>query len=213
MPAKKTPDLSEIKDRAPAKKAPARKKPAAKAKTKTQHQEQPKRGRGRPEDYNVEIAATICERLAIGDSLRTITEDEGMPHRQTVFRWMYRHPEFRDQYVHAKRIGMLAYAEDAVDIADDGTNDWMERTNKDGENIGWQINGEHVQRSRLRVDTRKWFMERLDTKVFGQKQEVNHGLQENNPIMSLIQQVSGKTLKPGGDDEAGEEPGANRTKA
>lgn len=212
MPEKKIqnqsgPKAAAAKKPAPEKKATASKKPAAKGKAKVVKQKQQTRRAvtGRPELYTEELAATICERLAIGESLRSITSEEGMPHRQTVFRWLYRYPAFRDQYVSAKRIGMLAYAEDALDIADDGTNDWMERISKDGEHAGWQLNGEHVQRSKLRVDTRKWFMERLDTKVFGQKQEVNHGLQEDNPIMSLIQQVSGSTLKPGGDDEQGGE--------
>ncbi|WP_074633943.1 hypothetical protein [Nitrosospira multiformis] len=56
-----------------------------------------------------------------------------------------------------------AVAEHALDIADDGSNDWME--SHDPENRGWQFNGEHVQRSRLRVETRKWFLSKLMPKV------------------------------------------------
>ncbi len=59
--------------------------------------------------------------------------------------------------------------DEALGIADDGTNDWMERLDKDGQAAGWQLNGEHVQRSRLRVDTRKWAAGKLAPKKYGDK--------------------------------------------
>ena len=59
-----------------------------------------------------------------------------------------------------------------LDIADDAANDWMER---EGENSqGWQLNGEHVQRTRLRLDTRKWIAARLAPKKYGDKVDVEH---------------------------------------
>lgn len=64
-------------------------------------------------------------------------------------------------------------AEESLEIADDGRNDWMERQSQSekglGVNNGWVLNGEHVQRSRLRVDTRKWFAARLHPKKYGDK--------------------------------------------
>ena len=46
-----------------------------------------------------------------------------------------------------------------MEIADDASNDWMERRDQDsGEVVGWQLNGEHIQRSWVRIDTRKWLM-------------------------------------------------------
>lgn len=74
--------------------------------------------------------------------------------------------------IHArtKAKGCTAVAEHALDIADDGSNDWME--SHDPENRGWRFNGEHVQRSRLRVETRKWFLSKLMPKVYGDKSSV-----------------------------------------
>ncbi len=43
------------------------------------------------------------------------------------------------------------------------------RLDKDGQAAGWQLNGEHVQRSRLRVDTRKWILSKLAPKRYGDK--------------------------------------------
>lgn len=42
----------------------------------------------------------------------------------------------------------------------------------DPANPGWRFNGEHVQHSRLRVETRKWFLSKLMPKVYGDKSSV-----------------------------------------
>jgi hypothetical protein len=35
--------------------------------------------------------------------------------------------------------------------------------------VGYELNGEHVQRSRLRIDTRKWHLSKMLPKVYGDK--------------------------------------------
>lgn len=124
---------------------------------------------GRPTDYSQELADIICARLAEGESLRTVCKDDDMPCKTTVFMWMRTNKEFLNQYTRAKEESADAMIEDMLDIADDGTNDWMEKRNSEGDNIGWQLNGEHVNRSRLRVDTRKWIAEKLKPKKYGAK--------------------------------------------
>lgn len=124
---------------------------------------------GRPSDYTQELADRICSRLAAGESMRTICLDDDMPSRETLFRWIRSNTEFRDQYARAKDESADALVEDIQDIADDGTNDWMEVHDKDGKAIGWQVNGEHIQRSRLRVDVRKWAASKLKPKKYGDK--------------------------------------------
>lgn len=124
---------------------------------------------GRPTIYSPELAEKICEMLASGISMRTVSKDESMPAMATMFRWIREKPEFKEQYERAKEESTDALAEDLIDIADDGTNDWMEKHGKDGEQIGWTLNGEHVQRSRLRVDARKWLMAKMKPKKYGEK--------------------------------------------
>ncbi|HRP05296.1 MAG TPA: hypothetical protein PLV87_10330, partial [Opitutaceae bacterium] len=63
-------------------------------------------------------------------------------------------------------------ADEMMEIADDARNDWMERRGE--EDAGWQVNGEHIQRSRLRVDTRKWMLSKALPKLYGEKQEIDH---------------------------------------
>lgn len=124
---------------------------------------------GRPSDYTEELAELICLRLAEGESLRSVCRDDGMPSKQAVLRWLARNEQFRAQYVRAKEEGAEAIAEEMFDIADDGTNDWMEKLDKDGEAIGYQLNGEHVQRSKLRIDTRKWYLSKILPKKYGDR--------------------------------------------
>jgi transposase-like protein len=133
--------------------------------------DEPKHAGGRPSDYSEELSARICARLAAGESMRTVCKDDDMPSAQTLFSWMRKHSEFLEQYTRAKEESADALIEESLDIADDGTNDWMEKHNADGENIGWTLNGEHVQRSKLRIDTRKWMASKLKPKKYGDRLE------------------------------------------
>jgi len=128
---------------------------------------------GRPTDYNQEIADKICERLAEGESLRTICEGDDMPNRVTVYRWLFKHEEFSNQYAQAREYQAETMADEMTDIADDGSNDWLERHGEEGENIGWRENGEAIRRSALRIDTRKWIAARLLPKKYGDKVQAN----------------------------------------
>lgn len=144
--------------------------------------------RGRPTDFTQELADAICEGLADGMSLRTICDAEEMPHRSTVFRWLAKdeHKVFRDQYAQAREEQAAKLSDELFDIADDGSNDWMERRNQDGEIVGWSVNGEAVQRSKLRVDTRKWYLSKVLPKKYGDRVDLNHGGQPDNPVKAEI---------------------------
>ena len=78
--------------------------------------DQPKRGR--PSDYSFQVAISICARLAEGKSLRAICSEAGMPGRATVFRWIARHKEFRDEYTLACELRAEDLADEMIEIAD-----------------------------------------------------------------------------------------------
>lgn len=127
---------------------------------------------GRPSDYTEELCDRICAELAEGKSLRTVCIPDEMPSTVTVFAWMRKHPEFLNRYARAKEESADALFEETIDIADDGTNDWM--TDNDKDNAGYKLNGENIQRSRLRVDTRKWMMSKMRPKKYGDKITTEH---------------------------------------
>ena len=135
-------------------------------KRKTKAKPKTRRGRGRPTRYTPEVAATICTQLAEGESLRSICDDAAVPARSTVLAWLFdgEHEEFIDQYARAREAQAEARADEIVDIADDVSSDFTK--DKDGKTT---VNHDHIQRSRLRVDARKWIAAKLLPKRYGDK--------------------------------------------
>lgn len=141
---------------------------------------------GRPSDFRQEIADIICERLADGESLRTICDADDMPNRATVFRWLAKHKEFSDQYARAKEEQADSIFDEVLDIADNSRNDWMEKRGED--DAGWVLNGDHIQRARLRIDARKWMAGKLRPKKYGEKLEISGDAE--SPLQVVIQRYA-----------------------
>lgn len=125
---------------------------------------------GRPSGYSDDIADAICDGLADARSLRSICLDKGMPSQSMVFRWLAdeRYSAFRERYARAREAQADALFDEMLDIADDGTNDWVERKRDDG-STDTVLDHEHVQRSKLRIEARKWMAGKLRPKVYGDK--------------------------------------------
>jgi hypothetical protein len=136
---------------------------------------------GRPSGFTEGLADTICERLSLGESLRSICRDEAMPSQSMVFRWLASNKTFREQYAHAREAQADSWADDIVEISDDGQNDTY--TDADGNE---RTNQDVIARSRLRVDTRKWLMARMAPKKYGDKitQEVTGA--DGAPLVPII---------------------------
>jgi len=126
--------------------------------------DQPKRGR--PSDYSAEIADTICDRLAGGDSLRAICADAGMPDRATVSRWLARYEEFRDQYAFAREWQTDRLVDRILEIARDSSGDWVEKVQPDGK-VVLVVDHENIARSRLRINILKWMVARMAPRKYG----------------------------------------------
>lgn len=110
-----------------------------------------------------------------------VCEADGMPNKATVFRWLRTHQEFRDQYEAAKDEAADFMVEEIKDIADDGRNDYMDALGE-GAGVAYRYNGEHVQRSRLRVDARKWTASKLKPKKYGDKVSQEISGPEGKPV-------------------------------
>lgn len=119
--------------------------------------------------YTPELAAEICKRIALGESLRAICRDENMPSQETVFRWLRTDAGFREQYARAREDQAEFYLDEIIAISDDSTHDTKHTDS------GEQPNSEWISRSRLRVDARKWAMSKLAPKKYGDKIDVTSG--------------------------------------
>lgn len=146
---------------------------------------------GRPSMYTPELAKTICRQIAEGKSMREICRADGMPYDSTVREWIIDDREgFHAQYTRAIQARAMLWAEEITEIADDGSSD----TYIDPSTGQEKTNAEVVARSRLRVDTRKWMLSKVLPKVYGDKVDVNHGVQPENPLANLVQRIAGSGL-------------------
>lgn len=127
---------------------------------------------GRPSDYTPELAAKICERIADGESLKAICSGDDMPSKASVYLWLTKHPEFSDMYVRAREDQADTLADEIIEIADDATRDTI--VDDDGNET---CNSEWINRSRLRVDARKWIAAKLKPKKYGER--IDHSVAVN----------------------------------
>ena len=122
--------------------------------------------RGRPTDFNETIANRICELIAESEKgiHKLYAENKDwMPVPSTIMLWLSQNQAFSEQYTQAKRLQADKMGENILDIADDSSGDAIE-TSK-----GFIENREFTSRSKLRVETRMWLMERLDPKKYGKQ--------------------------------------------
>ncbi len=85
------------------------------------------------------------------------------------------HRDFLEQYTRAREMQADTLFDEALEIADETSDDWI--TTEDGKKV---LDHEHVQRSRLRVDTRKWAAGKLAPKRYGDK--IQHTGDGGGPI-------------------------------
>ena len=133
------------------------------------------------------VRDTICERIAQGESLRSICESEGMPAARTVHRWLLDDADFCQQYARAREDQADHYADEIVSIADESPG---LITREDGDEVEVSVDSAAVARQRLRIDARKWVASKLKPKKYGEKLDLEHS------GMVGLAQVSAETLPP-----------------
>ena len=115
-----------------------------------------------------ELFIDICSEITKGKSLRNILKEEDMPSTATFFVWLSEDEEKLKQYTRACDIRAEVIFDEMLEIADDGTNDFVKKQLGDGIEVE-VLNSEHIQRSRLRVDTRKWLLSKLNPKKYSDR--------------------------------------------
>ena len=153
--------------------------------------------RGAPEFVWTEaVEDEIFARIMEGESVRSITaagREERFPSAPTFYKRMASDASFAKRYAHAKDILADNEFDEIREIADNSSNDWMD--NHDPDNPGYKLNGDHVQRSRLRVDVRKWRAAKLAPKKYGDKIDHTIGNPDGTPL-SLVAQIMGQSIQP-----------------
>ena len=117
---------------------------------------------GRPSSYTQEIADTVCQRIAEGESLRTMCrDDDEMPSERTVYRWLNANEAFCQQYACARKTWADAQIEEIIAVSKD---------------VDLKADDKRVQ-----IDTLKWAMGKLNGKYSDKVKHVG-GDDGDNPI-------------------------------
>jgi hypothetical protein len=142
-------------------------------------EEKSKHPGGRPSNYSFELAQEICDKVASSSyGIKKLCRlNEHWPHPDTIYQWLMKHKEFADLYAQAKRSQIEVLVDELVEIADDSTHD--EAFDHRGEIIP---NNEFINRSRVRIDTRKWLASKLIPRVYGDKITQEHTGAEGGAI-------------------------------
>lgn len=129
---------------------------------------------GRPTKKRDSLVKAICLRLMLGESLNAICKLPKYPSKSTVFKWLLEDESFSDKYRRAREMQQETFLDEIIEIADDSDNDYIESEK------GTQFNSEHVNRSKLRINTRQWVMERMAPRKYGSKPETE--IKQDSPI-------------------------------
>ena len=131
----------------------------------------------RPIKWTVEKKEIAVKEILLeimkGRSLTAIlkTEERGnLPSKIIFFEWLKEDEELTNQYARATEVRADVIFDDILAIADENTNDTS--INENGIEV---VNNDVIQRSRLRIDARKWVLSKLNPKKFGDKTDITSG--------------------------------------
>jgi hypothetical protein len=148
---------------------------------------------GRPSIYSVELAQTICLRLMQGESLTHICKDPEMPEISTVYRWLnpafeqYRE-EFFNKYTCAREVQADVLVDQMLDIGDDRHNDVVPKYDAQGNAIGYEVDYEHIQRSKLKCENRRWVAERILPRRWGNRQSLEVSVHDFSQLLEAARE-------------------------
>lgn len=135
---------------------------------------------GRHSSYTPELADEICDRMANGESLRSICVGE-MPDRCTVARWQEARPEFAAKCARANEMGADASADHIQHLAD--------------ETVAGTIDPRAAQ---VAIGTYQWLIERKNQRKWGNKSSVElSGSVDLGSAAELLQQKRKERLAKG----------------
>lgn len=142
---------------------------------------------GRPSKFTQAILNELCERLSKGEPLAVICRDAHMPDPSTVWDWRQRDEAVSQAIARAREDGEDSIAADCLLIADDASGDY-----RLGEK-GLLVDTDHIQRSKLRIETRLKLLAKWNPKKWGER--LQHANDPESPMPApqfIIQPVAPK---------------------
>ena len=144
---------------------------------------------GRKTIYTTELAEKVLEELRQHGNTTKAAAAVGID-RSTIARWCELIPEFEPLYARAKLEGIDAMVEDTIAISDEPPPSTAQGSVDTGA----------VAHAKLRIETRRWFAERLAARKYGALQKLEHTGADGGPIKQQVVIATG--VPQAGDDIA-----------
>ncbi|MDA3781146.1 MAG: hypothetical protein PF487_13115 [Bacteroidales bacterium] len=142
------------------------------------------------EKQKIKFVDEICKRVSKGQSLVKVLEtDKSLPQHTIFYEWLLFNKNFAEKYARACVLRAEIEYENVLTIADNITTDAKPDYFVDENNV-LKVDHENINRSRLRVDTRKWWLSKMVPKVYGDKVHLNiegHAVNPQGFDISLLQ--------------------------
>lgn len=134
--------------------------------------------------YTVALGERICHELSNGKPLKQICREIKLDW-STVYRWRVQFPEFGKELQIARDMGEEALLAECQEIADDTSQDYKEVVGADGQ-PRVAFDKEHVQRSKLRIETRLKLLAKWNPSKWGDKVETTHKGDPSAPVALIV---------------------------
>jgi hypothetical protein len=138
---------------------------------------EPARPVGRPSSYSDALADAVCERMLNGQSLVKICEDEEMPSRTTIYRWMDARPDFVARCARARE-GLADYLLDRIEQMADATTEL------------------NVQSQKVKISTAQWRAMKMAPRVYGERSRTELTGADGGPIRVAATTIDARQLEP-----------------
>ena len=129
---------------------------------------------GRPTSYTEELADSIAERLITRSLSEICEQDEDVPHRCTVQRWIMQHDEFATKCARARELHseyLIEQAEVTARLCEEDS----------------------AQSAKVKISFAQWYASKLKPKVYGDRISQEHSGPEGGPIKA---EISVKFVRP-----------------
>ncbi|WP_322884161.1 hypothetical protein U8C35_06420 [Sinorhizobium medicae] len=161
--------------------------------------------KGRPTLYSPKLAALLCADIAFCEELQKPLKVHEACRRHDVgvtsfFLWLSKYPDFAKAYACARETRAEQYYEEMIEIPDklpDGicwelpNGDRFDKFEdiEESERSKAKLKGlskETVLKAKLQVDARQWYLSKLMPKRFGNKVDVTHAGDKDNPVATTV---------------------------
>jgi light-regulated signal transduction histidine kinase (bacteriophytochrome) len=130
--------------------------------------------KGRPKELTSEAVSEILMRIAQGESVNKITQDEHLPSYRTFFRALLDDEDLQKRYVFVTQVREQRLFDQIIEIADSaGT-------------------AEDAQIAKVQIDARKWALSKMNPKKYAENNKpevhVSTEITNNLPIVTVEKQ-------------------------